>query len=278
MQLSDQPPDGPLSLSVPQHLPPPPRRARRRRGRPLPLLRVPLWLRLLGTLGLGLLLVALWFGFGSLAVTLLGTKVPGEITGKVVTRDRGSAEARVTFTYFVGEQEHTAEVPVSEEAAAQLYVSKKIKARVLRWWPGNPRLVEPVSQSAGTAVYLWWLVVPWLAAVGVVFWLYERRYRRQRRLVHQGRETSGKILGKETVGGRSPTGLVHFSYWAPRDGTRPAAGDAVVPHREWEVLMPVRARDFETAQVGTAVTVLYDPHKPSRSMIYAFADYEATAT
>jgi hypothetical protein len=245
----------------------------------LPLLRVPLWLRLLGAPALGLLLAALWFGFGSLAVTLLGTKVPGEITGKVVNRERGSPEARVTFTYFVGEQEYTAEVPVSEDAAAQLYVTKKVKARVLHWWPGNPRLVEPVSQSAGMGVYLWWLVVPLLVAIGVAFWLYERRYRRQRRLVRQGRETSGKILGKEVhVGGRSTAWLIHFSYWAPRDGTRPAAGDTVVPHREWEVLMPVRARDFEAAQVGAAVAVLYDPRKPSHSMIYAFADYEATAT
>jgi hypothetical protein len=73
-------------------------------------------------------------------------------------------------------------------------------------------------------------------------------------------------------------GRVQYGYRAPRHGLGPdaaAEGEADAPTKVWQLVMAVGPKDFEAARVGAPVTVLYDPHKPSRSVIYPFAEYEA---
>jgi hypothetical protein len=41
-----------------------------------------------------------------------------------------------------------------------------------------------------------------------------------------------------------------------------------------EAEMDVTAKQFKSVSTGQAVTVLYDPERPERSMIYCFSEYQ----
>jgi hypothetical protein len=256
-------------------LPPPPRALRRRPGRRGLLGRVPLVVWVLGLLGVGLLLAALWLLASLWFIRVFGAAVPGKVTGLVPPPASGMP-ARVQFTFHIGTQEYAGEDAVDDKAFSRLYEGVDVKVKVLRAWPGSARLFEPAGQSSGYGGCLAFLAVTWNAALAVVLWSCLRRPLAQRRLVREGVAAAGYLLQKEDGSGWPRTWHVHYRYQAPCHGRRAHGQDGGgAALREWEVLMQVGKQDFEAAQAGTPVTVLYDPRQPSRSLVYAFADYEA---
>jgi hypothetical protein len=281
MDPTDLHPEGLASLDVPQRLPPPPRVAVRRPGRRGLLGHVPLALWLLCVAGVGLLLLALWLAASSWAVRLFGMTVPGEVTGRA-DGARGAREGRVRFTYHVKEEEYSAEDAVDEGALEGLHAGMPVKVRVLPGWPRHPLLVEPAGRSGRGGGFYLGLALLGNAALGAFLRLYLRDPLRRRALVREGVATRGVVVSKETGGGRRPSWAVQYCYRAPRYGAAHASGGAnegrpAVAEKEWQVRMAVRPADFELAQVGAPLTILYDPRQPSRSVIYAFAEYETPA-
>jgi hypothetical protein len=267
-----QEPDFPAAAA----LPPAPRRARRRRGHRGLFGHVPLVVRLLCVAGVGLLLLALWRAASSWIITWFGVTAHGEITRRPVPQEaRGGA--RVEFTYRVRSEDYTAEDTVDEDAFDWLHVGTPIEVRVLPMWPQRAQLVKPPGHAGrGSAVGLYFAL---LGNLGLAF-LVRRCLReplRQRALVREGVATEGVILEKEVDVGRRPSWGLHYSYRAPRYGSAHAE-EGAVGKKEWQVRMLVNRADYEAARVGAAVTVLYDPRRPSSSLIYPFADYEAVGT
>jgi hypothetical protein len=228
----------------------------------------------------GLLLLTLWRTASVWAVTWFGVTVDGEVTGKSDLPERGVRGGRLKFTYHVRGEEYSAEDTVDEDALDSLHVGAAVKVRVLSGWPDHPQLVEP-SGRAGRGRGLWLgLAVLGNVALGTLFRRCLREPLRQRALVREGVATEGVIVRKEVRGGRRLSRAIQFCYRAPRYGVAREGDEvrAAVADKEWQVRMPVGRVDFEAAQVGDAVTVLYDPRQPSRSLIYPFADYEAVNT
>jgi hypothetical protein len=280
MKPTDLPEQGTLSPVLAPPLPPPPRVVRRRRGHGWLLGHVPRLVWLLGLAGVSLLLPALWLVSSSLVLTLFGSTVPGKITGKSVPSSRSETTCQVQYTYYVGEQEYAAEETIDESAAARVYVGTAVKVRVLRRWPSYARLSEPVRRSWGPRGRLLFLAVLCNGALGLALWAWLRRPLRQRRLVHDGLAVTGWVVRKDVNVARPTSWHVQYAYQAPRHGLkREAAGDGGgAATKEWQVVMTVRHRDFDAVDMGAAVTVLYDPRRPFRSVIYAFADYEVLAS
>jgi hypothetical protein len=273
--------EGPASPDVLQRLPSPPRIVGRRPGRRGLLGHVPLALRLLCVAGVGLLLVALWLVVSSLLIRLFGVTAPGEVTDRFAGA-KGAREGRVRFTYYVKEEEYSAEDTVDEGTFEWLRVGTSVKVRVLPGWPRYPLLVEPAGNSArGSGVYLA-LALLGNAALAALVRAYLREPLKQRALVRTGVATQGVVAGKESGAGRHPSWAVQYCYRAPRHGVAQAVGEPgdsgpAVAEKEWQVRMAVCWSDFEAAKIGAAVTVLYDPRQPSRSLIYPFAEYEVVA-
>jgi hypothetical protein len=259
--------DAPPPAIPPQLLLPPPRRVRRRRGWLLGQVPLLFWPILAADLGLSL--VALWLLLGSLALTWFGTTVPGKVTGVTPARPNSGNKARLLFTYYVGTHEYTGEDTVAAAALARIGVGAEVQVRVLPGFPNQARLVEPAGLSGGPSLCLLALAVLSSGAVGLLLWLWLRPVLGQRFLVRQGVATAGWIVQRDEAGRR-----VRFRYRAPRYGME-TGQDPGTADKEWQVTMSVRPEDFASARIGDGVTVLYDPQQPSRSLIYAFADYAA---
>ncbi|HYT94541.1 MAG TPA: DUF3592 domain-containing protein [Gemmataceae bacterium] len=256
-------------------LPPPPRVVGRRRGRRGFLRHIPLTLLLLCVAGLGLLLLAFWFLTFSILVTLFGMTVPGEVTGKSPVPEQGRREGRIEFNYYVKGVEYSSEDGVDQGPFEGLQVGSRVKVRVLSGWPNRPLLVEPVGHTGRHGgLYLWFAILG-----NIALWVVARRYLReplrQRALVRTGVATEGVIVCKEVVGEKRPVWTVQYCYRAPCHGVSLAEEGRAVAEKEWQVMMLVRPKDFQAAQVGATMTILYDPQRPSRSLIYSFAEYEA---
>ena len=281
MEPTNHHPEGLASPDVLQRLPPTPRVVGRRPGRRGLLGHVPLALRLLCVAGVALLLVALWLVASSALIRLFGVTVLGEVTGRSAGA-KGARDGRVRFTYYVREEEYSAEDTVDEGTFEWLREGTQVKVRVLPGWPRHPLLVEPAGRSGrGGGIYLGFALLG-NAGLAALLRVYLREPLKQRALVRAGVATQGVVVGKDSGSGRHPSWAVQYCYRAPRHGVAQPAGEAgdgrpAVAEKEWQVRMAVCWTDFEAAQVGAAVTVLYDPRQPARSLIYPFAEYEAVA-
>jgi hypothetical protein len=85
---------------------------------------------------------------------------------------------------------------------------------------------------------------------------------RQRSLARHGFATLGTIDGSRVRRGKST------SYYATFRFTDPANGQEI----SREMQLPGRTH-YEEAQAGRAVTVLYDPRKPKRAIVYELSGY-----
>jgi hypothetical protein len=262
----------------PQRLPPPPRLVRRRPGRHGLLGHVPLAVWLLCLAGAGLLVLAVWLVVRPWLITQFGMTVSGEVTGKSPLSERARAGV-VQFRYYVQEQKHEGEDTVAGEAFDRLHPGSPVKVRVLPAWPDDPVLVEPASRAGRGSGVLLVLALLGNLALAILVRAYLREPLRQRALVREGVATGGVIVSKEAGSGRRTSWAVQYTYRAPRYGL-PHGGDGdgrAVAEKEWQVRMAVSQEDHEAAQVGAAMTVLYDPRQPSRSLVYDFATYEAVS-
>jgi hypothetical protein len=130
-------------------------------------------------------------------------------------------------------------------------------------------LTAPASVAIITGVFL--LLLLWGISI---------RPRRRRDLVINGQPIEGRIVNtmnpvaqKAALRGdqTAPSCMFQYEYTpAARSGT-----SAQAPIRQW---MDVQnEKDWREVQVGDAVTILYDPRRSKRSLIYRFAEFEVVA-
>lgn len=123
---------------------------------------------------------------------------------------------------------------------------------------------KPIDGSSDAWAYVigvWFFSLFWCGVAGVfVYFLYIQPFR-QRRLYRSGEIIGGKIISKRSQRGKSTTYLVRYAFTLP-DG------------REFEKEMPTKRALWETARVDQAVTVLYFPSNPKRSVVYDYGPYE----
>jgi hypothetical protein len=251
-------------------LPPPPRQLRNRRRRGalwafLPLLLIPhMWCgAMLPFWGLRELVDVVHF-------YQYGHVVPGRVQRLWTSRGKGGPSHHVGFTHELAGAEGTGEVTLNEAAYNRLAVGDAVEVRVLPGFRLGPQLLVDGAQSP--ASNLWGMLVAtvfWDGFMALFVCIAIVPPLRQRKLVRLGVAVPGQITNKqEKRGGKSTTYVVCYCYMAPAP-TPP--GEAI----EYQAEMAVRSKDYDDVLVEQRVTVLYDPRKPRRSLVYQCADYEA---
>lgn len=119
------------------------------------------------------------------------------------------------------------------------------------------RSVARQFAEAGLGALLLASVAGLLAAQGFV------RPMIQRRLCRVGVGTAGRVVRKRTViGPREDVHYVEYEYTATTGPGQPLRGRATVSQALWKAV-----------REGDALTVLYDPDRPRRSVAYALCPY-----
>jgi hypothetical protein len=107
-----------------------------------------------------------------------------------------------------------------------------------------------------------WIALPLLSAIIVLTWRYSQVLLRC--LVRDGQTTIGVIESKKSY--KTRHGKAYLVKYRFRDS-----------QNQWVEgnQMTVSEADYDVLLVGDRVVVLYDPIKPSRSLIYQYGPYEA---
>jgi hypothetical protein len=257
----------------PDDLPPPPRAVRRRAGHGWFIGCTHLFI-LPHTLGgiflLGLLAVTV---AGLVSVTFFGSEIPGRIVELQARKGKRGTNYYVSYRYQVGDSFHQLEVPIDADGYQTLQKDAAITVRVLMTAPiFAPQLLVPGVHPWREAAGIVFAALFWNGIMSVFLWTLYVEPWRLRRLVKLGTPTTGVITGKEVRRGKNTSWIIKFDYQAPIEA---GPGMEFLGSTTMKSKMSVREADFQAAEVGDQVTVLYHPLRPRRALIYRFADYEA---
>lgn len=220
--------------------------------------------------GIGILCAALWTTGIFLAVGVFGSSYDGVIVKKDASRAvKGTKGWYVKYTYTVDGREYATEVSVSKERFAEINEGDAITVRALESSPESgpwPRVPGhwPITELGGK----WIITLFWNGIMSVFLWNMYVRPWRIRRLVRWGWPTEGIIRDVQMKTGKGSTSYrINYEYAScPVDGS---------DGQLFSGKMTSTVKDASYAQTGHLITVLYDPNKPTRSVVYRYSDYRA---
>jgi len=245
------------------HLPPPPRKVLGGPGVGVWVMRV--FMLPHTVVGIGLI--------GALLVTALACLYGTDTTGYVTSTRTGSSKGHATYTveyrYDGAAPGLTGETSVTPAIYASLKRTKgaaPAEVQVSHYELGpihvsELAVVETLSSRLG---FLSVFAAIWNASIGIFLWaLYVVPYR-DKQLVRLGARTPGKVTAKRTSRGRNTSYYVSYGY-------ETASGELV------EQEMGTRSELWSQLEEGAAVTVLYWPDRPKRSVAYELCNYRVHA-
>jgi hypothetical protein len=206
---------------------------------------------------------------GSIIWAIAGGDHTARVTRIWIERGhKGSTNYRVAFTYPLPTGPRQTNDTIDSDQFQRLNATapeqRTLQVRAIN--VGPIFFDKPIEGASGAWAYVagvWFFTLFWCAITGVfVHFLYIQPYR-QRLLYRSGEVTSGKIVSKRTIRGKSTSYNLRYAFTLP-DG------------RTFEKEMSTQRALWEKAQVDQPVTVLYSPAHPKRSIVYDYGPYECT--
>jgi hypothetical protein len=203
-----------------------------------------------------------------LGVLLAGTDVEGHITAKTEHPHRKGAYYTADYAFTVDGDAYAAQMPINADEYAALRVGQTIPVRA---WDAAPHAAHWVDAAASSPLKpvgaAWFGALLWNGFMSVVVWfLYVVPWRR-RQLVRYGVPTAGVVRAiVYCKDGKADARRIEYEYTpGPSELFRDRLSGSVK-------ITPQRAAEVK---VGNVLTVLYDPRRPKRSVLYKFSDYKA---
>lgn len=266
---------------------PPPRRVAKRQNfnsvRPdwLALFMVPHAL-----VGIGALFVALFYLF----VLCFGITVPGTASNvSRSTSSKGTVTYNVTYNYRLGTADYSSSTQISREELAGAATGARVNVRTLAWMPGvGQTLFIPGGSRLGTGSDVYSFALAWNAVVILFYLVIFGGAWKEKSLVKKGLAVRGRVLAKRVLRGKGASYLIKYEYtpvasettrgsgsigpWASGDTVRSVPASESAGGRFYGE-MTVPKPDFEVIRRGDEMTVLYDPKKPKKSILFATSAY-----
>ena len=257
-----------MNDAPPATLPPPPRRVHR----PV-LIGCGLWFLRLFILPhciAGAVLILLCFALP--VAWLLGSDVTGRVTGKGPGTDSdGDRTWNIQYAYAVDGDERTGEVSVSKSVYDATPIGREFPVRVLAGIPGWLDYPRVPGRGWWAVLFLPLLALFWNGVLSIFVWMAWVAPWRKWRLLRHGTEARGKITAKDNdKDSDGPTYKLRYQYRTPVPGEAYSVSPTLQTH---EGQVTVTALQYNEAAAGGALTVLYDPRKPSRHLVYEYTNY-----
>jgi hypothetical protein len=165
-------------------------------------------------------------------------------------------------------QTHQAEVYVSHGDYARFKVGEAVTISVFSFWPSLSASIVAPDIGTPTNVYAVSAVVLILNGVlALVIGIFVGRAIFRRKLARLGTPAIGRVVEKQIkrIGkGRGASYRLHYKFQA----SSPSG------EREFQGMMEVTLKEYNSISNQQDVTVLYDPDRPEDSVIYCFSGYQ----
>jgi len=197
-------------------------------------------------------------------LTSYGTQVVATVDQVGVNEhSTNGSDYQITYHYFFQGQLHSYQQEVALHGDSIVQTGQQVPARVMPFWGGtfSVAMVGDVNRLfiKTTAKELWFPLI----ANTIILWIWLGFLGDTRRVVREGTPVMGARISKRisTAGSKLPTYLITFRF---------KTSQGVVLTNEINASLAA----YKAAQVGTAVTVLYDPARPKQSVAYELCNYE----
>jgi hypothetical protein len=187
--------------------------------------------------------------------------VRATVTKLNISATRKNTYYNVYYRYPSGSAQLDDHSAVTHDLYSALHVGDPIMVHAMTI--GSWHFTEPDAPSGNFLLGL--LIIGFIAIVwiGLTALIARAGWFRPRQLIRDGEPLIGQIVDKKMVmAGRRPARQLTYEYQAP--GQQPMAGRMIV-----------RSDEYAAAVLGAQVVVIYDPGRPSRSIIYDYADFAA---
>jgi hypothetical protein len=221
-------------------------------------------------IGLWLLGTALTTTVHYVRVLAVGVECEGHVVKKSVEKgSKGHVSYWVDYAYPVAGVEHTGRAFVDQDVYDGLNAGDPVPVRTLESDPEHDPWPRIASRSAPMQVLAnWGVALFWNGIMSVGFWVMYIRPWRARRLIRYGEPTVGMIRSwapQPTKGGTA----YRLTYEYPVTDASGLSGTVQTGK------MTTQRKQAAGYLPGRPVTVVYDPEKPWRSVVYALGDYRA---
>jgi len=201
-------------------------------------------------------LVLVVLGGIQLYVLANGAPITATVDGTHVTHGKHT-NYYVDYDYMLDGADHTDSQSVNWQTYDDTSEGQIFRGKAMKLWGHYFSETELSDVRAGAmkglAIAGVWIVV--LLGIGWQYWI------RRRFLVQNGTAIASAITDKTIVRGKSSAYFIHFTFEAREGGS--FSGKTVTTRK-----------NYDQAQVGQMITVIYDPMKPKRNMAYEYCDFE----
>jgi hypothetical protein len=203
-----------------------------------------------------------------LRVLTFGVECDGRVVRKTETKGGKGTHYGVEYAYAVGGVEHAGRVTVNRNEYAEVTGGDPVAVRAVESAPEYdpwPRL--PGQWAPARALGYWAIALFWNGIMSLFLWGAYVRPWRDRRLVRVGQPAAGVVRAVVTRNTRPRSYRVTYEYTVPdRFGLADAVRTGSMVTDRW---------DATRYLPGRPVTVLYDPDRPGRSVVYELTAYQA---
>ena len=216
------------------------------------------------------------FLIGQFVLTVLtaifGTDIAATVTKTHTSETRkGGTIYSIDYKYTAGGREytHSASVGATIFAAVSRPAELEgdlatVRVRHLDFGPWHHHLFVEAHSPWASAFQALFIALFWNGILSVFLTLAWITPIRRRLLIRNGHATTGTIVSTRTRQGKGISYYAKFSFRNPQDG------------KETEREMSLGGKtDYDAAQPGKPVTVLYSERNPRRAIIYEFSGYKA---
>jgi hypothetical protein len=203
-----------------------------------------------------------------LGVWLFGTEYQGQVAKKSEQRgSKGRLNYNVEYVYMANGLLYIGRVSVNADEYQQVAEGDRFMVRALESAPHS----DPWARLPGQAPLRdvggkWFMALFWNCILSVFLWFLYVQPWQIRRLVRWGQATEGIVRSMSVVSGKGgKTYDLTYDYAAP--------GEEILGPTVYTRKMSSTRREAAAVIPGDLVTVLYDPDKPWRSVIYRLSDY-----
>jgi hypothetical protein len=220
------------------------------------------------------------------SVLMFGQVVPATVLSHDTSSDEDGTNYSLEYSYSLDGTTYEASDSVSLSEYELWRDGSTINVRVLPLVPSRGSQLQLSSRNPWMKVVLGWgFALFWNCGIlSVLVAIYIAPVVR-RRLVTHGLPTAGRISDKKTVkGDDSVSYYLHYEFLPieySMSGPKREATFTETPRPSfapmWWGKMGVTQNEYENAQIGDPVTILFDPRKSKNSLIYKFSGYEVVA-
>ena len=189
-----------------------------------------------------------------------GNDMNATVVSRTIVRSKRSTSCRIVYTYQEAGRQYKDSASFASSAFTQFPAGSSLPVRSLHvhgYGSSQLRTDVPAKDSYGGLIFF---ALVWNGIVLLFFYAGCLAPLRERKLLREGEIAAGNVTDKTVQRGKSTSYILTYAFQT-KDG------------EDRSRKTTIRKQDYDSANVGDAAIIFYDPLRPRRSVLYNYSQY-----